>query len=215
MEHFCSIGKSTRDTVTADFERSGRRPLGVRLPRVHTRALTIIPVTLDQLRSVILGLPNKDSCVPGDVLVKILKLGFYYIGHFLLQIINTSIVTESVPTSWKCAIVIPLHKRGEPSKPSNFRPITNVPAICKIVEKLVHQQISTYLDHYCLSSPDQHGFTAHHSTTTALLTVSDQILQGMDHSEITLLALIDLSRCFDVVVWRLSAAPCAGRRPRH
>ena len=55
------------------------------------------------------------------------------------------------------------------------------------------------LDYYCLFSPDQHGFMARHSTTTALLTVTDQILQGMDNSEITLLALIDLSRCFDVV----------------
>ena len=68
------------------------------------------------------------------------------------------------------------------------------------MEKLVHQQISAYLDHYCLFSPDQHGFTARHSTTTtALLTVTDQIFQGMDHSEITLLALIGLSCCFDVV----------------
>ena len=198
-DYFCSIGKSTRDAVTADFERSGRRPLDVRLPRVHTGALNIVPVTLDQLHSVILSLPNKGSCVPGDVPVKILKLCFNYIGHFLLQIVNTSIVTESVPSSWKCAIVIPLHKRGEPSQAANFRPITNVPAICKIVEKLVHQQISAYLDYYCLFSPDQHGFMARHSTTTALLTVTDQILQGMDNSEITLLALIDLSRCFDVV----------------
>ena len=117
----------------------------------------------------------------------------------LLCIINNSIVTETVPTSWKCAVVIPLHKKGDPSQASNFRPITNVPAICKIVEKLVHQQITAYLDHYRLFSEDQHGFMARHSTTTALLTMTDQILTGMDQSEITLLALIDLSRCFDVV----------------
>lgn len=198
-DYFCSIGRTTRDKVMAEFERSDRHPLDVRLPRVHTGRLNIIPVTLDQLHTVLFSLPNKDPCVPGDVPVKILKSCFNYIGNLLLQIINCSIVTESVPSSWKCAVVIPLHKRGEPSQASNFRPITNVPVICKIVEKLVHQQISNYLEHYCLFSPDQHGFMARHSTTTALLAMTDHILTGMDHSEVTLLTLIDLSRCFDVV----------------
>ena len=198
-EYFCSIGKATRDAVTSEFERSGRVPLNTRLPRVHTGALNIIPVTLQQLHSVVVNLPNRDSCVPGDVPVKIIKLCFQYIGPLLLRIINTSIVTESVPSSWKCAIVLPLHKKGDPSQPPNFRPITNVPTICKIIEKLVHHQITAYLDHYCLFSEDQHGFLARHSTTTALVTMTDQILAGMDRSEVTLLALIDLSRCFDVV----------------
>ena len=185
-DYFCSIGRSTRDAVMAEFESSGRQPLNVRLPRVHTGALNIIPVTLNQLHSVILSLPSKDSCVPGDVPIKILKLCFHHIGRHLLRIINTSIVSESVPASWKCAVVIPLHKKGDPAQASNFRPITNVPVICKIVEKLVHQQITAYLDCCCLFSPDQHGFMARHSTTTALLSMTDQILLGMDHFEITL-----------------------------
>ena len=133
-DYFCSVGISTRDAVMAEFERSGRQPLNVRLPRVHTGALNIIPVTLDELHRVILSLPDKDSCVPGDVPVKILKLTFTHIGRHLLRIINLSIVSETVPSSWKCAVVISLHKRGEPSQASNFRPITNVPAICKVVE---------------------------------------------------------------------------------
>ena len=66
-DYFCSVGRSTRDAVMAEFESSGRQPLDVRLPRVHTGVLNIIPVTLAQLHSVILSLPNKDSCVPGDV----------------------------------------------------------------------------------------------------------------------------------------------------
>ena len=198
-DYFCSIGRTTRDDVMTEFERSGRQPLGPRLPRVHTGALNILPVSRDQLLSVILAMPDKESCVPGDIPIRIFKLCFKYIGHVLLRIINVSFVTESVPTSWKCAVVIPLHKRGDPSLASNFRPITNVLTICKIVEKLVHQQITGYLHHYSLFSPDQHGFMERHWTATALLSVTDQILSGMDRSQISLLTLIDLSRCFDVV----------------
>ena len=95
--YFCSVGRSTRDVVMSEFERSGRQPLNPRLPRVNTGALNILPVSRDQVQSVILGLPNKDSCVPGDVPITIFKLCFNYIEHALLRIINTSIVTESVP----------------------------------------------------------------------------------------------------------------------
>ena len=56
-----------------------------------------------------------------------------------------------------------------------------------------------YLNDQCLLSTDQHDFVRGHLTTTALLTVTEEILRGMDNSQISLLALIDLSRCFDVI----------------
>ena len=56
-----------------------------------------------------------------------------------------------------------------------------------------------YLDEQQLFSEKQHGFRTGHSTTTALLSITDEILRGMDRAEITLLTMIDLSRCFDVV----------------
>ena len=197
--YFTSIGVVTRDAVEADFRQSGRDPLNVRLPRVHTGALTIVPVTLNQLKRVLFSIPNKSSQIDDDIPVNIFKLSFDIIGRYLLRIINTSFATESVPRSWKQAVVIPLHKKDDPSKAANFRPITLVPVICKIVEKLVHEQLTTYLTDNHIFSEDQHGFMAQHSTCTALLTVTDEILNGMDRSEISLLTLIDLSRCFDVI----------------
>ena len=197
--YFTSIGVDTRDAVAADFRRSGREPLDVRLPRVHTGALTITPVTLVQLKRVLFSLPNKTSQIKGDIPINILKISFNLIGRYLLRIINTSFATECVPKSWKQAIVIPLHKKDDLSVAVNFRPLTLVPVICKIVEKLVHEQLTAYLRDNHIFSEDQHGFMAQHSTCTALLTVTDDILNGMDRAEISLLTLVDLSRCFDVV----------------
>ena len=197
--YFTSIGVDTRDAVAADFRRSGREPLDVRLPRVHTGALTITPVTLVQLKRVLFSLPNKTSQIEGDIPINILKISFNLIGRYLLRIVNTSFATECVPKSWKQAIVIPLHKKDDPSVAVNFRLLTLVPVICKIVEKLVHEQLTAYLRDNHIFSEDQHGFMAQHSTCTALLTVTDDILNGMDRAEISLLTLVDLSRCFDVV----------------
>ena len=80
-------------------------------------------------------MPNKESHIDGDVPTKILKLSFQAIGRVLLRIINTSFVTETVPPSWKRAEVIPLHERDDPSIASNFRAITKILIICKVVKK--------------------------------------------------------------------------------
>ena len=198
-KYFVSVGPETRDQVASLYQRSGRAPLPVRLPRVNAGALKLMPITLEQLRKVVLALPNKNAGIEGDIPLKIVKLAFHIIGRTLLQIINTSIVKETVPSAWKQAVVIPIHKRDDPSLPENFRPVTTVPSICKIVEKIVHIQLVEYLQSQSLFSTDQHGFMRGHSTATALLTMTDNILKGMDDSEISLLTLIDLSRCFDVI----------------
>ena len=197
--YFTTIGINTRDEVVAEFEASRQQELPIRLTRVNNGAMRLTPITLSELRRVLFSFSNKDSSIDGDILIRILKVAFEIIGRHILQIINKSIVSETVPPAWKRAIVIPLFKRDDPTKESNFRPITKVPAICKVVEKIVHKQLTNYLESQHLLSDDQHGFRKGHSTCTALLTITDEILRGMDQSQVTLLTLIYLSRCFDVI----------------
>lgn len=198
-EYFTSVGAKTRNEVMTKFNISGQDRLPPRLPRVNAGSMRITPVTLPELKNTLFALSNKDSSIQGDIPIKILKLIFSTVGRYLLRIINKSFVSETVPPAWKKAVVIPLFKRDDPAKASNFRPITKVPGICKVVEKLVHKQLTRYIQSQNLMGEDQHGFRSQHSTCTALLTMTDEILRGMDQSHISLLALIDLSRCFDVI----------------
>ena len=69
----------------------------------------------------------------------------------------------------------------------------------KIVERVIHQQLYRYLSHNHLLSSTQHGFRPRHSTETALLSVTDRILAATDRGEISMLCLLDLSKCFDVI----------------
>lgn len=66
------------------------------------------------------------------------------------------------------------------------------------MEKLVYNQVTTYLNERYLFNEDQHGFLEKHFST-ALLTICNEILRGMNGSEISLLSLNDLTRCFDVI----------------
>ena len=134
-EYFTKVGNDTRDEVMAKFESSNRNRLHTRLPRVNAGSMRLTPITLNELRRALFSLPNKDSSIKGDIPIKILKLVFTELGRRILRIINTSFATETVPSAWKTAVVIPLFKRDDPSKSSNFRPIAKVPGICKVVEK--------------------------------------------------------------------------------
>ena len=143
----------------------------------------------------------KNSSATGSdgVSIRIFKLCFDAIGHVLLFILNSCLTTCEIPASWKHSIVHPIHKAGSPSETSNFRPISIVPAFAKLVEKVAQQQLYSYMSGNHLFSSSQHGFRSGLSTETALLTVSDHILSATDRQELTLLCLIDLSKCFDVI----------------
>ena len=127
------------------------------------------------------------------------RMSFDAIGMVFLHLVNSSICLSDVPSSWKHSLVFPIYKSGESSNPSNHRPISIVPVIAKIVERAIHQQVYFYLSQNHLLSPTQHGFRPRHSTETALITITDHILSANDQGDISLLCMLDLSKCFDVI----------------
>ena len=80
---------------------------------------------------------------PDGVSIRILKLCFGAIGHVLLYFVNTCLTTCDFPASWKHSIIHPIHKSGDTSQASNYRPISIVPAFAKLVEKVAQQQLYT------------------------------------------------------------------------
>ena len=195
-EFFVGVGPR----VAAEVAALGAAPeVPVRLPRVGACAFTLQPVTLSHLHQVIFNMRNSSACGTDGLCIRVFKLSFDIIGHLLLHIINSSITFNEVPTAWKHALVHPIHKSGNPDDPSNFRPISILPVMAKVVEKVVQHELHDYLASNHLLSPSQHGFRPQHSTETALINITDRALSAMDQSQISLLCLIDLSRCFDVI----------------
>ena len=96
-------------------------------------------------------------------------------------------------------MIHPIQKSPKSTDVANFRPISILPTIAKITERVVYEQLFTYFTCHHLFSSSQHGFRTNHSTDTALLDVTDRVFEAMDRKEITLLCLLDLSKCFDVV----------------
>ena len=96
---------------------------------------------------------------------------------------------------------MPLKKKAIPSAASDFRPIALLSFLSKVLEKIVHQQISEHLDSKNILDPRQTGFRQHHSTQTALLRLTEDIRTGIDNDKqyLTILLLFDFSKAFDTI----------------
>ena len=112
---------------------------------------------------------------------------------------NLSIERSSFPREWKLALVIPIPKTGDLTKVKNYRPISLLPLPGKILEKLVHKQLSDYLEGESLLMEEQHGFRKNHSTTHSVAQLANYVNLKMDQGMCTLATYIDFRKAFDCV----------------
>ena len=186
------------DCMIVSVDRSGPE-LPVRLPRVSTSSFMLTPVTPDYLYSVVAEMNGSSACGADGMCVRFIKMCLDSLCHVLTHIVNSSILSHTVPDSWKLTMVHPIPKASKSDDFSRYRPISILTTIAKITERIVSEQLYSYFNTNHLFSPNQHGFRTNHSTDTALLTLNDHVFRSMDQREITLLCLLDCSRCFDCI----------------
>ncbi|XP_031788490.1 uncharacterized protein LOC116417754 [Nasonia vitripennis] len=135
--------------------------------------------------------------IPQSVIAKSLPV----LGHLLVTLFNASLSCGVFPGAWKNAHLVPLKKKPIPSTVSEFRPIALLSFLSKVLEKIVHEQISEFLASKNILDPFQTGFRHNHSTQTALLKLTEDIRTGIDSEKqlLTILLLFDFSKAFDSI----------------
>lgn len=157
-------------------------------------------IDMDTLVKIIQNLSSSTSVL--DTLpTRFFKSVLYLIIPDVLQIINTSLQTGIFPQSLKTAVVKPLLKKNnlDVSVLKNYRPISNLPFLGKIIEKIVFNQLTAFLTSNSCLDKYQSGFRANHSTETALIKVINDIRLNTDKGRTSILVLLDLSAAFDTV----------------
>ena len=115
-------------------------------------------------------------------------------------IVNQSLTTGEFLDNWKMAIVRPLIKGPNlDTELKNYRPISNLPFLSKIVEKEAQLQLQEHFDQQSLLPKHQSAYRQYHSTETTLLNMCDNILKNMEDGKCTLIVSLDLSATFDTV----------------
>ena len=134
-----------------------------------------------------------------DISSDLLKLTNNRTLKFLLNIINNSFNTGVFPDIWKLAHIVPIPKVINPINFSDLRPISILPTPSKLIEKSVHDQLSSYLNINNLLSENQSGFRKNHSTTTLLIHITSLIYNALNDNKIISLVLLDFSKAFDSI----------------
>ena len=104
---------------------------------------------------------------------RFLKDGATTLAKPITELCNLSILQSKFPDGCKQAKLKPLFKKGAKDDPKNYRPISLLPQLSKIIEKVIHGQVQKYLDEKKILYRYQSGFRAHHSTDTCLSYLSD------------------------------------------
>jgi hypothetical protein len=162
-----------------------------------TTTLDTIAVKETDVLKILANIDTGKALGPDLISPRLLYHSRDIIAPVLTNLINKSLIQGKVPTKWKTANVIPIHKKGDKSIPSNYRPISLLSCASKVMERAVFQHLYSYLQSFITSH--QSGFLPNHSTVTQLLEIYHNITEALDKQKEIFFIFFDISKAFDRV----------------
>ena len=156
-------------------------------------------ITDNDTQKAIDKLENKNSSGHDGISNKLLKLLKMELSKSLTLIINQIITTGIFPDSFKISKITPIFKKGDVSLLSNYRPISLLPTISKIFERILYNQLYEYFNSNNLLAEQQYGFRINRSTEYAAVRLVDTISKEMESGSTPTALYIDLSKAFDTL----------------
>lgn len=159
----------------------------------------IEPATENEIFNIVMSLKNSNSSGVDNISSNILKCVAQFIKAPLTYLVNWSLNTGIFPDELKTAKIVPLYKKGNQSCVENYRPISMLSVISKILEKVVFNRMKNFLSAYNILNMAQHGFREGRSTQTAILGFLKSLYENLDNNKKCLGLFMDLSKAFDLV----------------
>ena len=186
LEHF------TRNVLDIHSQLVGRR-----LQTVNAESSTVSAfsgITTDGVLSLIRKCPTKSSALD-PLPTSLVKANIDILAPTLAAIINMSLESGSVPANFKHAVITPLLKKPnlDPDSMNNYRPISNLSFVSKLLERYVAVQFRQHLDNNNVLDTFQSAYRQHHSTETALVRIQNDHLNSVDRRKGVLAVLLEES----------------------
>ena len=166
---------------------------------VNPHSMVMMPTCQNEIKHLITKLPNKMSCSHDMISNKLLKSLATSISYPLSIIFNQSISEGIYPDQMKLAEVTPLYKGKASDNVINYRPISLLVTISKVIEKLIYKRMIKYIEKYELLYDSQYGFRSKRSCEHAILELVRNTLDSKNAKHYSCALFLDLSKAFDTL----------------
>ena len=195
-KYFSSVGKEFALKIGEP-----KTPLQNYLERIqiNPKCMFFEPVTLQEVSNIIQSLKPKNSSGYDDISNKLIKELHPIILKPLTEVINRSLQEGTFPDDMKRSDTIPLYKTKEKYYTTNYRPISLLLTLSKILEKVVYKRTVKFLDKNEIIYNSQYGFREKHSCIDAVMELTTEILKSKENNLHTASVFLDLSKAFDTL----------------
>ena len=193
-EHFANIGPKMAELISPVNDS-----IRMSCDKSCKNSFFLKPSTSYEIINVIDSLSTKKAFRSKDLETKFLKLNIIIIAPILSKLIDTCCESGVFPNCLKIAEVVPIFKKDDRSKTTNYRPISLLSQFDKILEKNIYHRLIHFLEKYQLLNKVPFGFRQNSSTIQAISKINDEIVQNIDQDLYTCYIFLDLSKAFDTV----------------
>lgn len=192
-EFFVNIGKNIADRCCSG-NMNPPPPL-----KPHPHSMVFLPTDLEEVGNIIHSL--KPNCAVGydNIPASVVKRYTQILIAPMVFICNLSINSGKFPDAWKIAEIRPIFKSGDGACINNYRPISILPALSKVLERIMKKRLVDYLEENLLLSPSQYGFRSGLSTSDAIHDLTKFVSGKLDVNKKVIVIFIDLAKAFDTV----------------
>ena len=183
--YFTSVYKTSDNHEDTDYEQ------------VEPAVITELALSVEEVQAVLGSLDSTKATGPDGIPARLLKETASVISPSLCKLYNKSLDQGIFPQDWKLANIVPIYKKGQREHTENYRPISLLPIVSKVLERCVFFNIKDHL--FQLTQNTQHGFISGKSCITNLLEVLDYIGSELDNGGQVNAIYLDLSKAFDKV----------------
>ncbi len=169
-------------------------------PQSRGTALPGFTFTENELLSVMNSMNVNKTLGPDKISPRVHKEARNELLEPLTILFNKTLVAGKVPHEWKQANVMPIFKKGNKSLPANYRPISLMSVVCKLMETIIRDKIVKYLEENKLLNDSQHGFRNKCSCLTSLLEFFYEAFNSYDETKAVDIIYLDFQRAFDTVL---------------
>ena len=193
-DYFSSIGATINDAVPP----STVDPTAF-IPHDISDTCFLNPVNGEAIYDILMSLKDSGGGANNPISTKVLKLLAPAISKPLSHITNLSFETGCFPDRLKISSVTPIFKQGKKDEPGNYRPISVLSPISKIIEKCIKERILSFLEKKNLFGQNQYGFRMKHSTEHALINFMDYVTDELEKGNHVIGVYLDIKKAFDCV----------------